>query len=202
MTRKFEGKELVFASHNKGKIKEIKELLSENGFNIEVKSAAEFEGLESPEETEDNFLGNALIKAKYVAEKTGKVALADDSGFCVDALDGAPGVYSADWTETENGRDFMLGMNKVNNLMQGSTNKKSHFVTCLVLCWPDGHYEHVEGYVHGDVVWPPRGESGFGYDPIFQPEGYNITFGEMADADKNKLSHRANALKLMLDKCF
>jgi len=197
--RKFEGKEIVFASHNKGKIAEIKTMFASKGIN--VLSAADF-NLESPEETEDTFLGNALIKAKYVAEQTGKPALADDSGFCVEALDGAPGVYSADWTETENGRDFVLGMNKVHNLMHGSNNNNAHFTTCLVLCWPDGHYETVDGIVKGAITWPPRGDSGFGYDPMFVPNGYNETFGEMAQEEKNKLSHRANAFKLIFEKCF
>jgi len=202
MTRKFEGQELVLATQNKGKLKELKALLAKKGLDIDVKTTGDFPELESPEETEDNLLGNALIKAKYVSEKTGKVVISDDSGLCIDALDNAPGVYSADWAETENGRDFNMAMNKVKELLKMSDNKKANFTTCLVLCWPDGHYETVEGKVFGEIVFPPRGTGGFGYDPIFQPDGFDITFGEMAVEEKNKLSHRANALELMLDKCF
>ncbi len=203
MIRKFEGTELIFASHNQGKIKELKAMFAEKGLDIAVKSADELEGLIEPEETEDNFLGNALIKGKYTAEATGKVVIADDSGFCVGALQDSPGVYSADWMYNEAGeRDAVLAMNKVNKAMFGSEEKEAHFTTCLVLCWPDGHYETVEGRVEGEFTWPPRGDGGFGYDPIFTPNGYDQTFGEMGAEAKNKFSHRRNAFKLMMEKCF
>lgn len=198
-TRKFTGNELVFATHNKGKMKEINEMFEGKG--IKVYSTADF-NLESPEETEDNFLGNALIKAKYAAEKTGKPVLADDSGFCVEAIDGEPGVYSADWAETDNGRDFNMAMKMVIDKMGESDNKNAHFVTCLVLYWPDGHYEHVEGRVSGAVTWPMRGASGFGYDPIFIPEGHTRTFAEMDSDEKNGISHRGRAFELLMEKCF
>jgi len=199
MTRKFIENELVFASHNKGKMKEVGEMFAGKG--IKVYSTADF-NLESPEETEDNFLGNALIKAKYTAEKTGKPALADDSGFCVEAIDGEPGVYSANWAETENGRDFDMAMNMVIDKMGESDNKNASFVTCLVLYWPDGHYEHVEGRVSGSIVWPPRGDAGFGYDPMFVPEGHTRTFAEMGSDEKNGISHRGRAFEMLMEKCF
>lgn len=203
MARKFEEKEIIFATNNPGKVRELKAMFAGKNLDIEVKTSGDFPDLEEPEETEDNFLGNALIKARYTAEATGKVVMADDSGFCVDALEGAPGVYSADWMYNEAGeRDAQLAMGKVKDLMAMAENRKANFTTCLVLCWPDGHYETVEGHVYGEVVFPPRGDGGFGYDPIFQPEGYDITFGEMAAEEKNKFSHRANALKKILDKCF
>lgn len=198
--RKFTGDELVVATHNKGKLKELRELF---GDKVKKLSAASDYGVEAPEETGTTFIENALIKAQAVAKATGKPALADDSGLCVDALDGAPGVYSADWAEQPGQpRDFALAMGKVNTLLKGGTDKKAHFVSCLVLAWPDGHYEVVEGKAHGSITWPPRGEQGFGYDPIFVPDGDSRTYGEMSADEKNATNHRAVAFKKMLAKCF
>lgn len=200
MTRKFSGSELVVATHNKGKLKEFAEMFG--GMDIKFHSAADFD-LESPEETGTTFIENATLKAQFVAKATGKVALADDSGLCVEALDGAPGVYSADWAETGDGkRDFNMAIKKVLTAMGDNPNKKAKFVSVLTLCWPDGHCESVEGAVHGTIVSTPRGAQGFGFDPVFVPDGYNETFAEMGSDAKNKISHRADAFRKMMDKCF
>ncbi|MBI1215577.1 MAG: RdgB/HAM1 family non-canonical purine NTP pyrophosphatase [Alphaproteobacteria bacterium] len=198
--RAFTGDELVVATHNKGKLKELRELFGDKIKTMQ--SAADF-GLESPEETGTTFIENALIKAQYVAKETGKPALADDSGLCISALGGDPGVYAADWAEKPDGtRDFYMAMEKVHAGMGDNPDKKAYFVSCLVLAWPDGHYEAVEGHAHGSITWPPRGDQGFGYDPIFVPEGDTRTYGEMASAEKEKTSHRAIAFEKMMAKCF
>ncbi len=184
---------LVLASHNKGKLKEIAALLEPLG--IEAVSAADF-GLSEPEETEDSFAGNALIKARFAAEGTGLPALSDDSGLCVDALDGAPGVYTADWAETPDGRDWMLAMTKVEDKLKAlgpDVSRAAQFICTLALVWPDGKEETFEGVMPGSLTWPPRGRLGFGYDPVFVPEGYDITFAEMDPAEKQAISHRARA---------
>jgi XTP/dITP diphosphohydrolase len=200
MTRKFQGSEIVVAMHNKGKLAEIGRMFE--GYNIKLLSAADC-GLDSPEETGTTCVENAELKARYVAKATGKPALADDSGLMVEALDGAPGVYSADWAELGDGkRDFGIAMQKVHKLMGANPNKKAHFTSVLSLCWPDGHCETVEGFVHGTIVNPGRGTKGFGYDPIFVANGYDITFGEMDGDAKNAISHRADAFRKMIDKCF
>ncbi len=200
MTRKFEGDEIVLATNNQGKLVEIKKMFANS--SIKIVTMGEL-GIDSPEETEDTFLGNALIKGKYVAEKTGKLCLADDSGLCVDALDGAPGVYTADWGMTESGvQDYKITTKKLEKLLANSPDKKAHFITSLVLCWPDNHYEAVEGKVNGNLTFPPRGESGFGQDPIFVPEGDTRTFAEMTKDEKSQYSHRGRAFKLMMEKCF
>lgn len=200
--RKFSGETLVLASHNQGKIDELVTLLAPFGVNI--RSAAEF-GLESPEETEATFVGNARIKAHYVAKATNLPALADDSGISVDALGGAPGVYTADWAEGPGGRDFMRAMEKTWALIAESAAKppySARFQCTLVLAWPDGHDEVFEGAVEGQCVWPIRGALGHGYDPMFQPDGHSLTFAEMSSDQKNGLSHRANALRLLTEGCF
>jgi XTP/dITP diphosphohydrolase len=198
--RKFSGDELVVATHNKGKLRELRGLF---GDKVKKLSAASDYGVEAPPETGTTFIENALIKAQTVAKETGKPALADDSGLCIEALDGAPGVYSADWAEEPGKpRDFGMAMEKVNKLMAGNPNRKAYFVSCLVLAWPDGHYEAVEGHAHGTVTWPPRGDQGFGYDPIFTPDGDSRTYGEMSADEKNATNHRAVAFKKMLAKCF
>jgi len=198
--RKFTGDELVVASHNNGKLKELKELF---GDRVKVLTNAADHGLDSPEETGTTFIENALLKAQYVAQKTGKPAIADDSGLCVSALDGAPGVYSADWAEEPGKpRDFNMAMEKVNKAMAGNPDKKAYFVSCLALAWPDGHYEVVEGYSHGTVTWPPRGENGFGYDAMFIPNGDTRTYGELTAEEKNATNHRADSFKKMLARCF
>ena len=198
--RKFTGDELVVATHNNGKLRELREMFGNR--IARLTSAAEY-GVESPEETGTTFVENALIKAQVVAKATGKPALADDSGLCVNALNGAPGVYSADWAE-EPGRprDFYMAMERVQNEMGNNPDRSAYFVSCLVLAWPDGHYEVVEGFAHGAVTWPPRGDKGFGYDPMFVPDGDSRTYGEMESDEKNATNHRAVAFKKMLEKCF
>lgn len=199
--RKLEDRKIVVASHNKGKLVEINELIEPHGF--EARSAAEY-GLPEPEETGTTFEQNAYIKAFAAASATGLPALSDDSGLEVDALDGAPGVYTADWAETGNGRDFTMAMNKTEEKLAaaGATSRDARtgrFVSVLCLAWPDGHAEYFRGDVEGHLVWPPRGEKGFGYDPMFQPEGFDITFGEMEPHEKHgttePLSHRARAFE-------
>ncbi len=196
--RVFTQDKLIIASHNRGKIVEIKALVEPMG--IEVISAGDL-NLEEPAETEDNFAGNARIKAHYAAKTGGLPALSDDSGIEVDALDGAPGVYTADWAETPNGRDFPMAMTKVWTLLEkrkAPEPRTARFVCTLCLAWPDGHDEIFRGEVSGRLVWPMRGELGFGFDPIFQPTGETVTFGEMDPAKKQAMSHRAEAFaKLM-----
>ena len=189
---------LVIASHNKGKLVEIRALLHPLG--ISVSSAAEY-GLLEPAETEDNFAGNARIKAHYAAQATGLPALSDDSGIIVDALDGAPGVFTADWAETPNGRDFPMAMRKVwekCEAIAAPEPRTARFASTLCLAWPDGEDVLFEGLVEGRLVWPMRGERGFGFDPMFQPEGKNQTFGEMDPAEKHAMSHRAVAFEKFL----
>jgi len=169
--RRFDGDKLVIATHNKGKLREIGALLAP--FGVTVVSAAEL-GLEEPEETEETFAGNARIKAHYAAKETGLPALSDDSGIIVDALDGAPGVHTADWAETGQGRDFVMAMTRVWDLLEergAPEPRKAQFNATLCLAWPDGHDELFEGRVDGRIVWPMRGDKGFGFDPVFLPDG-------------------------------
>lgn len=196
--RKFSGERLLIATHNKGKLEEIQHLLAPYG--IAVTSAGEL-GLPEPEETEKTFIGNARIKAHAAAKATGLPALADDSGIEIDALGGAPGVYTADWAETPQGRDFHMAMTNTWARLEISDApfpRTARFCCTFVLAWPDGHDEVFEGRVEGQVVWPMRGEEGHGYDPIFQPDSYNITFGEMDRWEKNKISHRARAFEQLV----
>lgn len=200
--RRFTGNKLVIASHNAGKIREIGPLLEP--FGVQVSSAADH-GLDEPEETESTFVGNARIKAHYTAKATGLPALSDDSGITVDALDGAPGVYTADWAETPDGRDFPMAMTKVWGLLESKNApfpRLAQFRCTLCLAWPDGHDEVFEGLVPGDLVWPMRGNLGFGFDPIFRPSGYSETFGEMDQAQKHRMSHRADAFAKLVAGCF
>jgi XTP/dITP diphosphohydrolase len=200
--RRFDGDKLVIASHNAGKLREIAELLV--SFGISVTSAGEL-GLEEPEETEDTFAGNARIKAHFAAKASGLPALSDDSGITVDALEGAPGVYTADWAETPNGRDFPMAMTKVWTLLEeqeAPMPRHAAFNCTLCLAWPDGHDEIFEGIVHGQVVWPMRGDQGFGFDPVFLPDGETQTFGEMDPAKKHGMSHRADAFQKLVSQCF
>lgn len=193
MTRKFEGDRLLIATHNKGKLDEMAALLEPHG--VSVVGAADLD-LPEPEETEATFVGNARIKAHSAAKATGLPALSDDSGIEIDALDGAPGVYTADWAETDAGRDFIMAMTKTHTLLEEKNAphpRKARFCCTLVLAWPDGHDEVFEGVMPGHVTWPMRGDLGHGYDPIFVPDGYGITFGEMDRWEKNKISHRAKA---------
>jgi XTP/dITP diphosphohydrolase len=202
MNRRFTGDTLVIASHNRGKLEEFSALLAPLG--ITCVSAGDL-GLAEPEETEDTFLGNARIKAHAAARASGLPALSDDSGLTVDALDGSPGVYTADWAETPSGRDFGMAMDKTwahLELLQAPHPRRAQFRCTLVLAWPDGHDEWAEGVAEGELVWPGRGVGGHGYDPIFQPEGMTRTFGELPASEKNTISHRAKAVAAMLEKCF
>ena len=200
--RKFDGSTLVIASHNKGKLREIAKLILP--FGVIPLSADKF-NLEEPEETEDNFAGNARIKAHFAAKATGLPALSDDSGITVDGLNGAPGVYTADWAETPTGRDFPMAMSKVWSLLelQGIPEPRTAQFRCsLCLAWPDGHDEIFEGIVSGRLVWPMRGDLGFGFDPIFMPDGETETFGEMDPDKKHAISHRADAFAKLVAGCF
>ena len=202
MSRKFTQDTLLIATHNAGKLEEMEHLFQPYGVSV-VGAAAH--GLPEPEETEITFLGNARIKANAAMQATGLPALADDSGIEVEGLDGAPGVYTADWAETPNGRDFMMAMEKTHRLLEEKNvahPRKARFVSTLVLVWPDGHEEHVEGFVEGQLVWPVRGALGHGYDPMFMPNGYDITFAEMSFDAKNKISHRADSFSKLINACF
>lgn len=202
MTRKFEGDELLVATHNAGKLAEITEILAPHG--VSVVGAGDMD-LPEPEETEDTFVGNARIKAHAAAKATGLPALSDDSGITIDALDGAPGVYTADWAETGNGRDFMKAMIRANDEITAKgpdAPRSAQFRCTLVLAWPDGHDEVFEGVMVGDLIWPIRGEGGFGYDPMFKPDGYDVTCAEMPKEEKNQISHRGRALKAFVAGCF
>lgn len=189
---------LVVATHNNGKLEEIRALLAPHGFT--VTSNADH-GLPEPEETETTFSGNALIKARAAVAATGQVALADDSGMTVDALAGAPGVYTADWAETPNGRDFTMAMDRVRDELnaKGATDWSATFCCTIAVVWPDGTEQVFEGKMPGTLVWPPRGAEGHGYDPMFQPEGHTRTFGEMTAAEKGAISHRSKALEAVLE---
>jgi XTP/dITP diphosphohydrolase len=200
--RKFSGDRLLVASHNRGKIEEIAHLLEP--FGIAVTSAKEM-GLAEPAETEDSFVGNARIKAHAAAQATGLPALSDDSGITIDALGGAPGVYTADWAETPDGRDFVMAMEKTwqkLEIIDAAQPRLAQFRCTLVLAWPDGHDEVFEGVMPGQVIWPMRGDQGHGYDPIFQPLGHAVTFGEMDRWQKNQISHRADAFRKLVAGCF
>lgn len=204
--RDLNGKTLVVASHNAGKLREFADLLAP--FGIETKSAKEF-GLPEPDETGTTFEENAFIKAFAAAEATGLPAMSDDSGLVVDALDGQPGVYTANWAEKPDGsRDFMMAMEKTEKLLREKgvsdpEDRTGRFVAVICLAWPDGEAEYFRGEAEGHLVWPPRGERGFGYDPVFLPLGHTRTFGEMEAQQKHgwkpgqpdALSHRARAFQ-------
>lgn len=212
MVRKLQTKEIIVASHNAGKVREINDLIGPFGFS--AKSAAEL-NLPEPEETGTTFEQNASIKALSAVHATGIPSLADDSGLCVSALDGAPGVYTADWAEKEDGsgRDFLMAMQKVEDALneKNAENRNAKFVAVLCFAWPDEHMEFFRGEVEGNIVWPPRGDAGFGYDPIFKPHGFDTTFGEMTAEEKhgwdrgrqdNGLSHRARAFAKFARSCL
>ena len=200
---------LVIATHNPGKLAEMRELLAPYG--IEAQSAGELQ-LAEPEETGTTFAANARIKAVAAMKATGKIAFADDSGLVVDALGGEPGIHSARWAGPD--KDFRFAMNRIQTLLieKGAKvpeQRRSHFVAALCLAWPDGHLEEFEGRVDGVAVWPPRGDAGFGYDPLFLPDGHDRTFGEMSALEKHGLpphgmglSHRARAFVMLADACL
>ncbi len=197
MSRKFEGGKLVVASHNAGKAREIRELLS--AYNVEVLSATDL-NLPEPEETGLTFIANAELKARAAATTSGIVALADDSGMSVNALNGAPGIYSARWAGPN--KDFAFAMQRVADEMGNNPDRRAQFNCALSLCWPDGHCETFEGVLQGQLVTPPRGLKGFGYDPMFIPEGDIRTFGEIAHDEKQRMSHRAIAFHKLVAACF
>lgn len=197
------GKKLVVATHNAGKLREMRDLLASYG--VELVSAGEL-GLPEPEETGATFVDNALIKAHAAAKAANLPALADDSGLCVDALDGAPGIFSARWAGPD--KDFSAAMARIEAevLASGSPSRRAHFVSALAVCWPDGAEKTFVGEVFGELTFPPRGEKGFGYDPCFTPDGFETTFGEMSRDEKHgipadgsqALSHRARAFQLLV----
>lgn len=203
--RRFDGRRLVIASHNAGKVREIAALVAP--FGVQVDAAAAFE-VPEPEETGETFIANAELKARFVADATGLPALSDDSGLVVPALDGAPGIHSARWGGPS--RDFGLAMERVEAALAEkaaaneyrTVDRRAHFVCALSLGWPDGVCATFEGTVHGTLVWPPRGNRGFGYDPIFVPDGHAMTFGEMDPDAKHAMSHRANAFAKLIAACF
>ena len=190
-----EAESWVLASHNQGKIKEIGELLSP--FGIKLQSAADF-SLSEPDETESTFTGNALLKARAASQATGLPALADDSGLCVTALNGQPGIHSARWAGEP--RDFGRAMRRIEDELQasGNTDRSAAFVCVLALVVPGQSDRIYEGRVGGQMVWPPRGEGGFGYDPVFRPEGEARVFAEMSSAEKASMSHRARAMSALI----
>jgi XTP/dITP diphosphohydrolase len=197
MTREFTGDRLVIATHNPGKRAEIAALLAP--FGVGVVGAAEL-GLPEPEETGTTFESNAALKALAAANASGFPALADDSGLVVPALDGAPGVYSARWAGPD--RNFARAMTLVEERLAERSDRRAMFVAALALAWPDGHVECFRGEAHGTLVFPPRGNRGFGYDPIFLPEGGTLTFGEMAPEEKHAISHRADAFRKLVAGSF
>lgn len=202
MTRAFRERKLVVASHNAGKVREIGELIRPHG--VEAVPAAEL-GLPEPEETETTFEGNARLKAHAAASASGLPALADDSGIAVEALGGAPGIYSARWAETPAGRDFGHAMRRVWDALeaaQAPEPRRAAFICALTLAWPDGHDETFLGRCAGHLVWPPRGGRGFGYDPMFVADGHSMTFGEMEPPAKHAISHRADAFRQLVAACF
>jgi XTP/dITP diphosphohydrolase len=200
--RQFREARLVLASHNPGKLVEFQRLFAP--YAVELVGAGTL-GLPEPAETGTTFVENALIKARAAVSASGLPALADDSGLAVTALGGAPGVYSADWAGP--GKDFVPAQQRVQTGLADTADRSAAFVAVLVLAWPDGHYEMAEGQVSGAIVWPPRGDGGFGYDAIFQPDGDAQTFGEMAVDDaglarKAAFSHRGNAFRALVERCF
>jgi XTP/dITP diphosphohydrolase len=187
----------VVATQNQGKLVEIAELLSP--FGIAALGAAAL-GLPEPDETGATFEANAELKARAAAAPSGIPALADDSGLVVPALGGAPGIYSARWAGAT--RDFAQAIARVERELAGTQDRRAHFVAALALAWPDGHVETFRGEVHGTLTWPPRGERGFGYDPMFVAQGETETFGEVEPARKHAMSHRAEAFRKLVAACF
>ena len=199
MTRSFKEDTLIVASHNQGKVREIAALLAP--YDMAVTSASAL-NLDEPIEDGDSYIANAAIKAKAAAMTAGMPALSDDSGLEVMAINGDPGLYSARWAKPDN--NFSDAMQKVHDaiIASGSTDRSCRFVCALALCWPDGEIVTTEGIIEGAYVWPPRGTHGFGYDPMFQLNGYEQTFGEVDPDWKHSVSHRAIAFQKLIDLCF
>lgn len=197
MRRRFTEKKLVLATHNKGKAAEIASLLKSH---VESFVTAGDLNLPEPEETEETFIGNAVLKAVAAAKASGLPALADDSGMAVTALEGAPGIYSARWAGPD--KNFRKAMERVHRELDIEEDRSAAFICALAVAWPDGHSEAVEGRLDGTIVWPPRGDKGFGYDPIFVPDGEKRTFGEMAPEEKESMSHRAKAFAKLVKQVF
>ncbi|HEX3500419.1 MAG TPA: RdgB/HAM1 family non-canonical purine NTP pyrophosphatase [Stellaceae bacterium] len=195
--RAFTRDRLVIATHNPGKLREIAALIAPFGATVLAAGAL---GLAEPEETGATFEANAALKAHAAAQASGLPALADDSGLVVPALGGDPGIYSARWAGPD--KDFSLAMRRVEAALAGKTDRRAFFVAVLALAWPDGHLEGFRGEAHGTLVWPPRGERGFGYDPMFLPEGGVLTYGEMDPDEKHRISHRAIAFRQLVAACF
>ena len=196
MPHPFAGNRLVIASRNPGKVEEIAALLAP--FAVETIAAGSL-GISEPEETGDSFEANAALKARAAVEASGLPALADDSGLVVPALGGAPGIYSARWAGPA--RDFRVAMERVHREL-GDKNRSAKFVAVLALVWPGGNIQLFRGEVEGSLTWPPRGDRGFGYDPIFIPIGANLTFGEIDPEEKHRISHRARAFAKLVEHCF
>ena len=200
--RKLVDRRLVLATHNKGKIGEFTALLARKGLSIAT--AADF-GLSEPDETGSTFAENSRIKARHASQATGLPAISDDSGIVVDALNGEPGVHTADWAETPSGRDFVKAMTLVWNRLEevkACEPRTARFRATICVAWPDGHEAFFEGSVEGRIVWPMRGNFGFGFDPVFLPDGKDQTFGEMDQAEKNRISHRAIAMRKLEALCL
>lgn len=197
MARFFKGGKLIIASHNLGKVIEIKKLLLP--FSTDVISAGDL-NLPEPVEDGQTFKDNAKIKAQAAALASGLPALADDSGLCVHKLNDEPGIYSARWAGPD--KNFDVAMRKVQEKLKKFDDKSAHFTCALALCWPDGHTEIFEGKVFGNLIWPPRGKKGFGYDPIFIANDMSLSFAEMQPEAKHAISHRAQAFKKMMKACF
>ena len=195
--RRLHGQRLVIASHNPGKVVEIADLVVPYGVEV---IAADALGLPEPEETGETFVANAKLKAVAAAEASGLPALSDDSGLVVPALGGDPGIRSARWAGPE--RDFGIAMAKVQASLAGKADRRAHFICVLCVAWPDGEVAPFEGRVDGQLVWPPRGDRGFGYDPMFLPDGYDVTFGEMDPLKKHRISHRAAAFDKLVAALF
>jgi len=197
MPRHFAEPKLVIASHNPGKVREIAALLE--NFECEIISAGDL-GLDEPIEPGTTFAANAELKARAAAQSAGLAALADDSGLAVTALGGEPGILSARWAGPD--KDFTIAMQKVEDRLAEENDRSAHFVCALALCWPDGHMETFEGRVDGTLIWPPKGDKGFGYDSVFVADGFEATFAEMEPDEKHSISHRADAFRKLVDGCF
>ncbi len=196
--RKLIEKKIVLATHNRGKVKEMQSILTP--FGITVISADEL-SLSEPEEKGKTFIENAKIKALSAAKESGLPALGDDSGLCVHALNNKPGIFSARYNDPKK-NGFMYAMTKINEELGNNKDRSAHFSCALVIAWPDGETEEFEGIINGTLCWPVKGDNGFGYDPMFVPDGYNISFAQLTENEKNKISHRARALKLFTDNCL